>query len=271
MSESAQSRSRSGRVLLSSVILLAIAVLVAPVFAGSKKKGVSAEPAGTVTYLKRKRDATAIRIPAHGQRVPLAKGTKVYEGDRIVTKGKVKLEITLRDGSALRLGPDSELTLETASFDVKKKERKVSASLVVGKAWTKVNKAFTGKDGETENFQVRTQNAVAGVRGTTFRVNALVDKSTLVRVYAGTVAVRGIRPLYQTEEPDSKKGRRQVKKPAQVSRKEWERTVTKMMSIKIGANGEPVEEGEFALADELAGEEGEWVAWNRERDGAESE
>ncbi|RMG14852.1 MAG: hypothetical protein D6729_13115 [Deltaproteobacteria bacterium] len=252
---------------VAAAALLLCAALWLPLHAGAAEEAARA-PAGTVTYFKAKKGAKAFRI-REKQREALRKGVKVYEGDRIVTQGKVKMEVRLKDGSALRVGPDSEVLLEAAQFDLEKKARKVSASLIIGKAWSKVSKGFTAKDGGAESFQVHTENAVAGVRGTTFRVNALVDKSTLVRVYAGTVAVRGIRPLYQTEEPDAKSGRRQVKKPAQISRKEWERTVTKMMSIKIGANGLPEEEGEFALADELKGEEGDWVAWNRALDEAE--
>ena len=55
----------------------------------------------------------------------------------------------------------------------------------MGKLWAKVTSAIHGE----QKFQVETENAVAGVRGTTFRVDANQDKSVRVRVYDGQVAV----------------------------------------------------------------------------------
>ena len=47
------------------------------------------------------------------------------------------------------------------------------------------------RSGGEARFEVKTENAVAGVRGTTFRVDAASDKLVVVRVYSGTVAVAG--------------------------------------------------------------------------------
>jgi ferric-dicitrate binding protein FerR (iron transport regulator) len=115
--------------------------------------------------------------------------------------------------------------------------------------------------GGDARFQVQTENAVAGVRGTTFRVDAAHDRSVVVRVYSGTVAVAGggvPRPEHQPGEP-----RHQVEGPQEVTREEWERIVTAMMEVRVSSDGQPAEPRAFALA-----QGDEWERWNRERDAA---
>ena len=54
------------------------------------------------------------------------------------------------------------------------------------KAWAKVSKMV----GSEARFEVKTENAVAGVRGTVFRVNVEEDAATVVKVYEGAVVVQ---------------------------------------------------------------------------------
>ncbi len=162
----------------------------------------------------------------------------------------------------LRLGPVSRVELDAAAFGASADDRKVSAKLRVGNVWANVTKALGGE----ARFEVRTENAVAGVRGTTFRVDAQKDKSVVVRVYSGTVAVAAgaiPRPEHQGTAPAGKKERRQVAGPTEVTREQWERIVTNMMQVKVAADGTPSEPEKFALA-----EADEWETWNRERDAA---
>ena len=76
-------------------------------------------------------------------------------------------------GSVLRLGPSSKAAVQAASFGKSVEERKVTAKLLVGKVWANVAKAVGGE----QRFEVRTENADAGVRGTTFRVDAATERS----------------------------------------------------------------------------------------------
>jgi len=245
--------------------VLAAAALAAAVLAG---RAAAAPPAaGTVTFLA----GTATRA-AGGKVETLAVGTAVYQGDVLETQRRTRLEVKLQDESVLRLGPASRLALDAAVFGRTPEDRRVSARLRVGDVWASVAKAVGGEG----RFEVKTENAVAGVRGTTFRVDARQDRSCVVKVYAGTVAVAAgelPRPDHRDDAkgtapaagPDQKPARKQVEGPAEVSREQWEKIVTSMMQVRVSADGSPGEPEPFALAG--AGKD-EWEAWNRERDAA---
>jgi len=239
--------------------LLAAALLAAAAFGASAEGGPAP---GRVTFVS----GEATRS-AGGRTERLALDSPVFEGDVIETRGRTRLELTLRDQSVLRVGPRSRVVLGSAVFGRSVEERQVAARLLVGDVWAKVARTVGGDS----RFEVQTANAVAGVRGTTFRVDARADKSVVVKVYGGTVAVAGARPVprpaHQGEPPaaDGKKKRVQVAGPRQVSREQWERLVGAMMQVKVAADGAPAEPEAFALA---AADADGFEAWNRERDEA---
>ncbi len=237
-----------------TVTACAAAVLLVAVVA----KAAAPAPAGTVTFVAG--DATRA---GGGTPQKLAVGSIVYPGDVLETRRRTRLEVRFADESVLRLGPVSRAVVEAARFGKTVEQRNVSAKLVVGKVWANVAKAVGGE----ARFQVQTENAVAGVRGTTFRVDAATDKSVVVKVYSGTVAVAAgpiPRPEHKGAEP-AKAARRQIAGPQQVSREQWEKIVTSMMQVRVSAEGTPGEPETFALAD--AGRD-EWEEWNRSRDAA---
>ena len=229
---------------------------------------------GTVTFVS----GEATRV-AGGTAEPLALGSVVEVGDTVETRKRTRLEITLRDQSVLRVGPRSRLRLSAAIFGRSLDDRRVAARLLVGEVWAKVAKAAGGD----AKFEVQTANAVAVVRGTTFRVDARTDRSVVVKVYAGAVAVAGSGPIPrpahrapgEAPEPGEApagpgtaagaggKRRVQVAGPAEVSREQWERLVGAMMEIRVGADGRPGEPTAFALSPARADD---FEAWNRERD-----
>ena len=218
------------------------------------------QPAGAVTFVAG--DATR---KAGGTAEKLAVGKPVFQGDVLETQKRTRLEVKLSDGSVMRLGPMSRAELQSATFGKTVEDRNVSAKLLVGKVWANVAKAVGGE----QRFEVKTENAVAGVRGTTFRVDAAADRSVVVRVYSGTVAVAsGVIPRPDHQGPaagGSRPGRTQIAGPQQVTREQWEKIVTNMMEVRVSAAGVPTEPEKFALA--TPGED-EWEEWNRSRDQA---
>src|SRR5690606_10056756 len=107
-------------------------------------------------------------------------------------------------------------------------ERKgFSGLLKGGSLWTKVKKAVGGG-----KFEVSTERAVAGVRGTIFRIDAdaLVKaargkgrRASIVRVVEGSVAVKPSAAIARTIKKAAPKGPRvEVAGPKEVSVDEWE-------------------------------------------------
>ncbi len=230
------------------------------------------DPAGKVTYFKGK-----VEVFRNHAWQELILHAKVFQSDILRTGKKSRLEVRLVDQSIIRLGSKSELKITQNHF-VKGKERTFSATFARGRFYSMVSKLVSG----SSKFEVETSNAVAGVRGTTFRIDANQDRSTLVRVYAGAVAVSNA-PVYikteksgsidtpSTKKPNSvqnvkpdRKGRRVVAGPKEVSKKEWEEYVAKaMQEVRVAAGGKIGKptgfDPDFDAMDE-------WVAWNTNRD-----
>ncbi len=199
--------------------------------------------------------AGSVKGPWHAIKV----GSKLRRSEVVKTAKDSRIEITLPDGSVIRLSSESKLVLENIMVSKKKKKKKFSFRLLLGKAWTKVKKLMS-KD---SSFKVKTKNAVAGVRGTTFRLNVEKDESTVVRVYSGAVAV-AVMPIYAKKH---RKGKRvQVPGPQEISKKKWEEIVLKaMQEVRVTAKGELEPPREFKAEDE---KENEWVMWNKKLDEA---
>jgi hypothetical protein len=237
--------------------LIVAGAAVAAVLVVEARARAAAAP-GQVTFLV----GEATRS-AQGKTEKLANHAQVFENDVIETHGRTRLEIRLPDKSVIRVGPESKVVLASAVFGKTVEDRKVSAKLLVGNVWAKVAHAVGGD----AKFEVQTDNAVAGVRGTTFRVDANKDRSCVVKVYGGTVAVAA-GPVPRPEHKGGaggKKERHPIAGPQQVTREQWEKKVTAMMQIRVAADGTPGDPEQFALSE---GED-EWEAWNRERDAAE--
>jgi FecR protein len=177
---------------------------------------------GKITKL----DGAATRTPKGGKAEALKEGATIELGDTIaVTKGALKFELT--DGSIIALDEKSQFTVNEAEFDGQ--ERKgFSGFLKGGSLWTKVKKALGGG-----KFEVTTERAVAGVRGTIFRIDAdtLVKaakgqgrRASIVRVVEGVVSVHPTKELAKTIKAatPAKGPRTEVPGPKEITADEWE-------------------------------------------------
>lgn len=106
-------------------------------------------------------------------------GTSLAQGDTVETGDSGRVEIEVPGGSIIRLGERTRLQLSLAQ-----PARAFNARLFLGNLWTRVHKLVAG-----ESFTIETENGVAGVRGTEFRIEAAQGQPDVLRVYEGAVQV----------------------------------------------------------------------------------
>lgn len=112
---------------------------------------------------------------------PVVLGQLFAEGDHLITRSNSGLHLVLADGSSIVLGPSSEMTLE--KIGAGEEGSQTFLQLLKGTADAIVQKLKLGSA-----FELRTQNAVAAVKGTQFEVSD--DGSTgSVLVREGVVAM----------------------------------------------------------------------------------
>jgi hypothetical protein len=194
-------------------------------------------------------EGAATRTPKGGAPVPLTAGAAIELGDIIeVQKGHFKL--VLNDESVIMLAPGSKLEITQAEFEGQ--ERKgFRALLQSGSLWTKVKKALGGA-----SYEVSTERAVAGVRGTIFRIDAekIVTaakppkgrRASIVRIIEGVVNVKPSQLVVSQStaalaaaKSTAKSTRVPVAGPTEVSVDEWEQRfveLQKNQQITVGVD-----------------------------------
>jgi hypothetical protein len=195
---------------------------------------------------------------------PLATDDLLSGGDRITTGKKSRIELHMPDGSFLRFDEETTFELRSIAFEKKRKRRKINISMILGKTWAKVSRFF----GVKGRFEIATRTAVAGVRGTVYRVNVARDNSVTVKVYWGEVVVNnamkaaaGEQPVQLTT-PTKVAGPHPVPGPHPVSMEEWTYIVKALHQINIQPDGTVTKPFRFSIKDDL----NEWVIWNQQRD-----
>jgi hypothetical protein len=227
--------------LAATLCLLAIA----PLFA-------EGAPMAQVSYL----DGGASYKVGEGEYKPLVKDAKLGADSTVKTTKNGKVELTLPDQSVLRIAPLSVVALKSLLNPNTPKSKPSAFKVNAGRIWSNVTTAVGGE----KKFEVQSETAVAGVRGTVFQVAVAEDLATVVKVYSGAVAVSNA-PLYQ-KKPDKSGERTQVPGPQEVTKKQWEELIAKeMQQVRVAADG-VISRTEFTLDPADAA----WEQWNLERD-----
>jgi hypothetical protein len=212
-----------------------------------------------VSYLK---GSAEILEPGKGPWMPLKLQDLLEEGDQVRTLKGAQMELVLKDKSRLRFAGNSEFKVIRMETGTPSTPRDVNVHLKLGKAWASVTKTL----GTKGNFAVSCDQAVAGVRGTVYRMNVEPDRSALVRVYDGTVHVTGGGKAKEAAMPSGPptrvSGPKPVPGPHKVTMEEWTVIIKAMQQVKIGADGVPGKPLDFTEEEDRDA----WVEWNRARD-----
>jgi hypothetical protein len=184
------------------------------------------------------------------------------EGDQVRTQEGAQMELRLADGSRLRFAGNSEFKVVRMEAGGPSAPRDVNVHVTLGKAWASVAKTI----GVKGNFELASDKAVAGVRGTVYRMNVEQDRSALVRVYDGTVHVTGGGKAAEAPKPIGPptriSGPTPIPGPHKVSMEEWTVIIKAMQQVRIGADGVPEKPRDFTEKEDRD----EWVEWNKARD-----
>lgn len=124
----------------------------------------AAQPAGVVKIAK-----GSVAIERASEKRTPTPGDRVEAGDRIVTGKDGQVGITLRDNTLLSAGPNSVLVLDQFAFDSTTHAGVIDASVRRGTL-----AVVSGKIARQapESVRFRTPNAMLGVRGTSFVIDA---------------------------------------------------------------------------------------------------
>ncbi|MEE8408940.1 MAG: FecR family protein [Myxococcota bacterium] len=118
------------------------------------------------------------------------RGDELQRGAEIKTGQGSGVRFLMRDRSILTLGPSTAMKIPEYQVDKKSRKRlRASLKLSVGRLWARVS-SFFGAD--ERNFEIRTANAVAGIRGTELIVDVASDGSTQITCVDGSVEVGGV-------------------------------------------------------------------------------
>lgn len=106
-----------------------------------------------------------------------AEGLSLYMGDMIITTDDGRIRFQMLDGSLLTLASNTKLVINRNVFDPSMQTRTSFFNMISGKArfWVKKLIGFKRSD-----FEVKTQTAIVGVRGSDFAVIADVKRTEVV-------------------------------------------------------------------------------------------
>lgn len=124
-----------------------------------------------------------VRAPKSKDYAPVKVGVALASGTRLRTGPSGEAKLKYPDGSVAEVRAKSEIIVRPALQE----GQPSSVVLFFGRVWTKVVKSVAGN----ETFEVRSANAVAGVRGTEFETGVAADGAMRVRVKSGAVGVAG--------------------------------------------------------------------------------
>jgi len=192
---------------------------------------------------------------------PIKMNLPISAGDRIQTVKAEVVEITLSDGSVLRVAEESDVAILSPNA------KAVSADVKSGRLWANIKKLSK----RNYEFEVTSGTATAAIRGTIVAMDKVAaDSATAVKVYDGKVEVgpgadlaaaqAATRGTAGTERKEIS-GPGEVPGPFEVSLMEWV-AIVKGQQINVRPDGKY---HKFNF-DQQRDAQDSWVKFNQERD-----
>lgn len=129
-----------------------------------------------------------ILTPLRKTWAPLTAGAWVSSADSLRTGPKGTVTLKAFNGTRVKLGPETQLTVATAGYDAETKSRTVGCDLFAGSVIARVKPAH----GDRPPFEVRCRGAVVKVKGTVLGVRTVGGGDTVaVECLRGTTVVAG--------------------------------------------------------------------------------
>ena len=253
------------RQVVSIVVASLLCLMIADVGAGQaarKAPALKVAQGGAVVSLL---EGTAEVLPdgAKAWRL-LERQDTLRGGDEVRTGERARLELSLPDRSQVRFADRTRFRIVELPAGDAAGGKTARVHVALGRSWANVAKAAGVRKG---GFELSCDNAVAGVRGTVYRMNVEEDKSALVRVYDGEVYVKGGGERIKEDPkpmgaPRKIAGPVKIEGPRKVSMQEWTVIIKAMQQIVIKSDGVAETPRDFTEAED----KDPWVDWNRERD-----
>jgi len=116
---------------------------------------------------------------------PLSLNHRLGQGDRIKTTLNSRVELTMPDGSVIKINENTIFDIKELKDPETDNEDKMSFTLWAGNMWASFKKIVSTRQTRT----VESPSAVVAVRGTTLEMDVDLQQKTQIRVYEGTVSV----------------------------------------------------------------------------------
>jgi len=187
----------------------------------------------------------------------------VKEGEWLRTQTESRCELTIIDGTVIRIDESTNLQIEGLEVEGDPILH-LKLNVPLGRIWTNVKKLSKGS-----KFNVKNPVVVAGVRGTVYSMDVLPDSSAKIKVYKGEVNVSN-EPLKKRMEQKKGLGKvkqvpgpHQIKGPQEVSIEQWLVIVKAQQEMWISKTGR-YSIKPFSIEKDI--KKNEWAKWNIERD-----
>lgn len=133
---------------------------------------------------------------ADGSTKALAIGSKVDQGDTVITEKRTYARLKFSDGGEVTLKPNSQFVVERYTYD-KNKPQEDDGSFKLIKGGLRTITGQIGKRGNQDSYRLKTPTATIGIRGTIYDAHfcqsgecgASIDPGLYLVVVGGSVVV----------------------------------------------------------------------------------